>query len=147
MSTPLIIEAQFFCLGLGVLNLSHLDLEFMSINYPTLAHIRHFSSLFTNLRSTTVDNSLQITPFYAKQTQFQKWKMNINTFITMRYTKKGQLIIQTKQSQFKANKAKNKPNLTQFKANSNPIYRLFLTNRQKFDRMGSYSKWLNPRWK
>ena len=24
---------------------------------------------------------------------------------------------------------------------------LFLTNRQKFDRIGSYSKWLNLHWK
>jgi len=27
-------------------------------------------------RSTTVENVRQITPFYAKQTQFQKYKMN-----------------------------------------------------------------------
>jgi len=44
----------------------------MSINYPTLAHFRHFSSLLTNLRSTPVENVRQITPFYAKQTQFQE---------------------------------------------------------------------------
>jgi len=55
----------------------------MSIENPTLsaaadlAHFRHFirrggfSSLFTNLPSTTVENPLQITPFYAKQSQSQ----------------------------------------------------------------------------
>jgi len=36
-------------------------------------------------RSTTVENIRQITPFYAKQTQFQKWQKNINTYLTMRY--------------------------------------------------------------
>jgi len=46
------------------------DFEFMSINYPALAHFRHFSSLYTNFPSTTVENIRQITPFYAKQTQF-----------------------------------------------------------------------------
>ncbi len=44
----------------------------MNINYPTLAHFRHFSSLYTNLCSTTVENVRQITPFYAKQTQLTK---------------------------------------------------------------------------
>jgi len=55
----------------------------MSIKNPTLsaaadlAHLRHFirrggfSSLFTHFRSTTVENPLQISPFYAKQTQSQ----------------------------------------------------------------------------
>ncbi len=56
----------------------------MSIENLTLAHFRHFSSLFTNLpaykaadiyvpirHSTTVENPLQIDPFYAKQTQCQ----------------------------------------------------------------------------
>ncbi len=43
----------------------------MSINYPTLAHFRHFSSLLTNLRSTFVEKALQISPFYAKQSQFK----------------------------------------------------------------------------
>jgi hypothetical protein len=36
-----------------------------------LAHFRHFSSLLTKLRSTTVEIALQIRPFYAKQTQFK----------------------------------------------------------------------------
>ncbi len=40
------------------------------MKHPTLAHFRHFSSLYTNLRSTPVENVRQITPFYAKQTQF-----------------------------------------------------------------------------
>ena len=98
----------------------------MSIENPTLAHFRHFRSLFTDLSSTSVENSLQITPFYAKQTQFQKCRMNINTSLAMRYENLGTLMgVKTKpkqtqlkpiQTQFKPNKAKNKPN-------SNPIYR------------------------
>jgi len=42
----------------------------MSIENPTLVHFRHFSSLLTNLPSTSVENPLQIHLFYAKQTQF-----------------------------------------------------------------------------
>ena len=85
----------------------------MSIENPTLAHFRHFSSLFTNLRSTTVENSLQITPFYAKQTQFY-------TFFApkRRFHEKTNPI----QSQFKPNLTQNKPNLSQNKPNSNPIF-------------------------
>ena len=52
---------------------------------PTLVHFRHFrhfSSLLTNLPSTSVENALQITPFYAKQSQFSgcpnERKFNIN---------------------------------------------------------------------
>jgi hypothetical protein len=103
----------------------------MSIENPTLsaaadlAHFRHFSSLFTHFPSTTVENSLQINPFYAKQTQFQKWQKNINTYLAMRYgnldtlmgvkTKPKQTQLKPIQTQFKPNKAKNKPNQTQSK--------------------------------
>jgi len=97
----------------------------MSINYPTLTHFRHFSPLYTNLSSTTVENSLQITPFYAKQTQFQKWQNEHKHYLNNEIRKIGQLVIQTKQSQFKPNKAKNKANLTQNKPNSNPIQTQF----------------------
>jgi hypothetical protein len=105
-------------------------MSIMSINYPTLsaaadlAHFKHFSSLFTHFPSTPVENVRQINPFYAKQTQFQKCRININAFITMRYGISGTLMGQKTnpiQTQFKPNKANNKPNLTQFKANSNPI--------------------------
>ena len=78
--------------------------------YPTLAHCRHFSSLLTNLRSTTVENSLQITPFYAKQTQFQKWQNEHN----YRYDNQLHDILPITEPK---NKANSKP----IKANSNPI--------------------------
>jgi hypothetical protein len=94
------------------------------MKHPTLAHFRHFSSLFTNFPSTTVENSLQITPFYAKQTQFQKTIINVNSYMKSIYENSGTCWIEkTKpiQTQFKPNKAKNKPNLSQNKANSKPI--------------------------
>ncbi len=50
------------------------------IENSTLAHFRHFSSLFTNLPSTSVENPLQINPFYAKQTQFPK-KSNEHNYL------------------------------------------------------------------
>ena len=64
------------------------------------------------LRSTVVDNIRQIHPFYAKQTQFYAFFVR-----KCRFHEKTNPI----QTQFKANKAKNKPNLTQNKPNSNPI--------------------------
>ena len=96
-------------------------MDIMSINHPTLAHFRHFSSLLTDFPSTTVENSLQISPFYAKQSQSQVRQNQHKHFCDNEICKNGQLVIQTKQTQFKANKAKNKPNLTQNKPNSKPI--------------------------
>jgi len=65
----------------------------MSIENPTLAHFRHFSSLFTNLPAYkalylraykaplyTCRESSTNRPFYAKQTQFPE-KSNERKFI------------------------------------------------------------------
>ena len=63
-------------------------------------------------RSTTVENSLQINPFYAKQTQFQKCKMNVNTFSAMRYENLGTLMGQKtnpKQTQLKPKQTQSNP--------------------------------------
>ena len=77
-------------------------------------------------RSTTVENSLQINPFYAKQSQFDGGQNEHK----LRYEKQLQDIVPLaqakKQTQFKPNKAKNKPNLTQNKPNSNPIQSQFV---------------------
>ena len=82
----------------------------MSIADPTLAHFRHFSSLLTKLPFTTVEIALQISPFYAKQTQSQvgqnKRKLSENNVLC----KFGRLVIQT-------NKAKTNPIQSQFKPN------------------------------
>ena len=59
-------------------------------------------------RSTTVENSLQIAPFYAKQSQFYAF------FAPKRRFHEKTNPIQT---QYKANLTQNKANLSQFKAN------------------------------
>src|SRR4030042_7121108 len=57
----------------------------MSIKNPTLAHFRHlrrfrhFSSLLTNLPSTSVKNPLQIRPFLQNKPNFSYTQMNVNT--------------------------------------------------------------------
>jgi hypothetical protein len=99
----------------------------MSIHNPTLsaaadlAHFRHFSSLFTHFPSTTVENVRQITPFYAKQTQFQKESNQRKHLCNNEIRKFKHLAGVQKQTQFKANKAKNKPNSNPIKAKTNPI--------------------------
>jgi len=115
--------------------LSHLDFEIRISSLCTLClctpeFILDVSSLASlsgaplnqpAKRSTTVENSLQINPFYAKQSQCQVSQNQPKYFVINEIRRNGQLVIQTKQTQFKANKAKNKPNLTQNKPNSNPI--------------------------
>ncbi|MBC8468292.1 MAG: hypothetical protein H8D56_02370 [Planctomycetes bacterium] len=90
----------------------------MSIENPTLAHFRHFSSLFIKLPSTSVENSLQIRPFYAKQTQSQVGQNQRKLFYDMQIRVMGHLVIQTNkansnpiQSQFKPKQTQNKPNV------------------------------------
>jgi hypothetical protein len=81
------------------------------MKYPI---INSKSSIINRKPSTTVENVRQITPFYAKQSQFQKRQNEYN----LRHNKQLQDFVPLsgakKQTQFKPNKAKNKPN-------SNPI--------------------------
>ena len=112
------------------------ELPIMSIENPTLsaaadlAHFRHFirrggfSSLFTNVRSTTVENVRQIYPFYAKQTQCQVRQNHHKHLCSNEIQKMGHLVIQTNkansnpiQSQFKPKQTQLKPKQTQNKAN------------------------------
>jgi len=100
----------------------------LSINYPTLsaaedlAHFRHhrhfrhfirrggFSSLLTNLRSTTVEIALQIHSILTNKPKVKYAKIILNIYITMRYkkmdtwlfrqTKPKQTQLKPKQSQF-----------------------------------------------
>jgi len=83
----------------------------MSIKNPTLAHFRHFSSLFTNFPSTSVENPLQINPFYAKQTQSPQSQMNVNTCITKDYENKSDWTL----GENKPNSTPNKPNFQKAK--------------------------------
>ena len=48
-------------------------------------NLAHFSSFFTKLPSTSVENTLQISSFYAKQSQFEDTKMNAKSFQTTDY--------------------------------------------------------------
>ena len=96
----------------------------MSIEKPTLAHFRHFSSLLTNFPSTTVEKALQITPFYAKQTQSQVGRNQRKLFFDKYIRILGQLVIQTNkaktnpiQTQFNPIQTQLKPKQSQFKAN------------------------------
>jgi hypothetical protein len=57
-----------------VLNLGHLDFDIVS-NF--VLRISYFASLGT---STTVEDSLQIRPFFAKRTQFQKKSNELKSF-------------------------------------------------------------------
>jgi len=68
--------------------------------------------------STNVENVRQITSFYAKQSQFY-------AFMTWKqwFHEKTKPI----QSQFKANLSQNKPNLSQFQSQTNPIVETTLT--------------------
>jgi len=107
------------------------ELPIMSIHNPTLsaaadlAHFRHFSSLYTNFPSTTVESALQITPFYAKQSQFSEGQKSckfsiykeLRKFIALceRKNKPNSKPIQTQfnpiQSQFKPKQTQFKPNI------------------------------------
>jgi hypothetical protein len=61
-----------------------------SIENQTLAHFRHFrhfSSLLTNLPSTTVEDSLQIKLFMQNEPNFRKSQMNVTDLLTRVYEK------------------------------------------------------------
>ena len=98
--------------------------EILDMKHQTLAHFRHFS----HFRHSFNYNIFPDTLFYAKQTQCQvrrnERKRNDNNEIR----NYGHLVIQTNkaktnpiQTQFKANKAKNKPNSKPIKPKTNPI--------------------------
>ena len=60
----------------------------MSIENPTLANFRHFSSLLTNFPSTLVESALQIHLFLQNEPNFRKSQMNINKVLTRDYEKR-----------------------------------------------------------
>ena len=74
-------------------------IRYTRIEYLTLAHFRHFSSLFTYLPaykaaviyvpirhlSTSVENPLQIDLFMQNKPNFRKAKMNLNIYYTKVY--------------------------------------------------------------
>ncbi|MCP4613149.1 MAG: hypothetical protein GY845_31040 [Planctomycetes bacterium] len=128
--------------------------------------------LYAVISSTTVENIRQNHPYLKKQTQFQKCKMMQAQYIQgiikkiassghektnpiyrgvlsrRSFSEDGSIKRRRIQSQLKPN---NQLSLidNQLKATLKgaEFNMLFLTKRQKFDRMGSNTKWLNPRWK
>ena len=93
------IEAERIALITG-----YPDTHFLVIRYPD-NHFAIFSTLFTVLRSTPVENVRQITPFYAKQTQFYAFFAR-----KRRFHKKTNPI----QTQFNPKQTQLKPKQTQF---------------------------------
>ncbi len=90
----------------------------MSIENPTLVHFRHFrhfSSLFTNLPSTSVENPLQINLFMQSKPNFQKSQMNVNFYSTKDYENLSDWTI----GESKAKSNPIKPNLRKAKMNVN----------------------------
>jgi len=79
----------------------------MSIENPTLAHFRHFSSLFTKSPPLQLSRTLyKSTLFMQNKPNFRKDKMNVNSLIAMDYEIFIPLAGQ-----------KNKPNSNPIKAN------------------------------
>jgi hypothetical protein len=100
----------------------------MSIENQTLAHFRHFSSLFTKFPSTLVESSLQINPFYAKQTQFQKKSNDVNPYNTTNYERKRNWTL----GENKPNTNPIKPNLKRAKMNINSIITKDYRKKKRF---------------
>ncbi len=91
------------------------QLPIMSIENATLAHFRHFSSLFTYLSSTTVEDSLQICPFMQNKPNFRKSQMNLSIYLQTAYENKSDWTL----GQNKPNSNPIKPNLRKAKMNVN----------------------------
>ncbi len=116
------------------------ELPIMSIENPTLAHFlpsrgsgtagRHFSPLFIYVPirhpSTSVENVLQISPFYAKQTQFTKCPNRLNYLYNNELCDFYQSDKSQKQTQFKPNQTQFKPISRPNKAKTNPIQTQFV---------------------
>ncbi|HIJ53089.1 MAG TPA: hypothetical protein HPP66_08040 [Planctomycetes bacterium] len=103
------------------------DIRYTIIANPTLAHFRHFSSLFTNFPSTFVVSALQISTFMQNKPNLRNAQMNVSRVSTKDYEKRtlgergknkpNSNPIQTQSNPIKANKM---PKQTQFKPNTNP---------------------------
>ncbi len=79
--------------------------------------VYRLSSVFCPRPSTSVENPLQITPFYAKQTQFPKKSNDVNPYNTTDYERKRNWTL----GENKPNSNPNKPNLKRAKMNINSI--------------------------
>ncbi len=87
----------------------------MSIENLTLAHFRHFSSFFTKLPSTSVENPLQINLFMQNKPNVKDAQINVNSYMKSRY----EILDTWLSGKNKANSNPNKPNLRKAKMNVN----------------------------
>ncbi len=94
----------------------------MCIENPTLAHFRHFSPLFTNLPSTSVENTLQIISFMQNKPNSPNVQLNLTSFVAMNYA----IFISL-------TKVKNKPNSNPIKAKTNPIQTQLKSKQSQFE--------------
>ncbi len=94
-----------------------------------------FSTLNFKFPSTLVENPLQITPFYAKQTQFPKKSNDVIPYNTTDYKRKRNWTL----GENKPNSNPIKPNLRKAKMNINSI-----TTKDYRKKMSSQSKKTNP---
>jgi hypothetical protein len=85
-----------------------------------------FTLYFRRDSSTNVERTLQIRPFYAKQTQFSGLQNDVNSAYTKDYEDNRRKLVMKKQTQFKANLSQNKPNLSQFQTGRLLINRMKL---------------------
>jgi hypothetical protein len=108
----------------------------MRIDNPTLAHFRHFSSLFTHLPSTSVENPLQISYFLCKTNPIFSavggFQMNVSNIITRNY----KYFIPLAGQKNKPNSNPVKPNLSQFRCQSNPKQTQFKPKQTQFQTAG-----------
>ena len=84
------------------------ELPIMSIENPTLAHFRHFSSLFTNDIRSTKDYVRNYKLFLQNKANFRKSQMNITNAITREYDRMDTWSI-GKTKPIKANQSQLKP--------------------------------------
>ncbi len=78
--------------------------------------------------STSVEMPLQINPFYAKQTQFQKKSNDVNLYNTRDYERKCNWTL----GENKPNSNPNKPNLRKAKMNVNSFITKYYRKKDDF---------------
>jgi len=97
----------------------------MSVENPTLAHFRHFSSLLTNEIRSTKDYVRKNKLFMQNKAKFQKVKSDVSDVLIREY-------VQMDTWSIRKNKAKTNPKQTQYKANLKPIRTQFKPKQKQF---------------
>jgi len=121
----------------------------MSIENPTLsaaadlAHFRHyrhfrhlirrggFSSLFTNVCSTTVEIALQISSILTNKPKVKYAKINVSSYFARGYVHAGHLVIQTNKANSNPIKAKTNPIQTQLSKGQKMMQSVYLQRIMK----------------